>query len=287
MLDHAKVQGLRLSTQKTYEQSLIKIQKYFSKEADLITESELKEYVFWMLNDQKLLPATIKSYIGGVKYLFRNVLNRHSDFLEKIKVPVTSKLPTVLDEDEVDRILSRITTFHNRVYFSVVYSCGLRINEALNLEIQDIDGKAMRIKIRDGKGGRDRFVHLPDEVYQLLRDYWSTHRNPRLIFPALGHSHKLGPISTEPMSVHAVRSALSRALKLANISKTGISTHTFRHSYATHIVDDGVAISQLQKLLGHASIKTTSIYLHTTTKGDLDTKQKINNVIGRLKSLKR
>lgn len=287
MLNHAKVQGLKPSTQKSYSESVNRIQKYYSKEANLITEQELKGYVFSLLNHDKLAPATIKNYLDGVKYLFRNVLNRNSVFLNKIKVPVTNKIPTVLSGFEVERILSCITTYHNRVYYTVVYSCGLRISEALNLEVQDIDGKAMRIKIRNGKGGKDRFVPLPYDTYQLLREYWATHRNPKLIFPALGYSHKLGSTSEEPMKVHTVRDALSRALKLANVNKTGISTHTFRHSYATHILEDGVDIGKLRDYLGHSSVKTTAIYLHTTAEGDADAMQKINNVVGRLRSLKR
>jgi len=287
MLNHAKVQGLKPSTQKSYRESVDRIQKYIGKEADLLTEQELKDYVFYLLNKKNLAPATIKNYIDGVKYLFRNVLNKNSVFLNKVKVPVTNKIPTVLSGFEVERILSCITTYHNRVFYTVIYSCGLRISEALNLEVQDIDGKAMRIKVRNGKGGKDRFVPLPHDTYQLLREFWVTHRNKRFIFPALGHSHKLGATSDKPIDIHTVRSALSRALKFAKVSKTGISAHTFRHSYATHLLEDGVDIHKLQSYLGHSSIKTTSIYLHTTAEGNVDAMQKINNVISRLRGLNR
>jgi len=279
MLSYAKVQGLQVETQKTYQRGVEKLYNYFGKEFDKITEDELKEYVFHLANDRGYAPATIKSNVDSAKYLFRTVLNRESTFLNSVKVPVTRRIPVVLSVDETARVLNSFTTFQNLAFYYTIYSCGLRIKEALNLEVQDIDGKKMCIKIRNGKGGKDRFIPMPDTTYNILRNYYMTHRNPRLLFPALGRGHNRGPISTEPMSTGAVREALARARKRAGLTKTGITPHTLRHSYATHLLEAGVDIRKVQLYLGHESLQTTSIYLHITSHGDGNARKKINRIM--------
>ena len=187
--------------------------------------------------------------------------------------------PAVLSRDEIKKILSLVRPFHNYAYLMTVYSCGLRLQEGLYLEVSDIDGKRKMIHIHWGKGAKDRYVPLPESTYALLRRYWLTHRNPRLIFPAVGRGEQDGPRSTVPMSIEGVQGVLRRAKRSAGISKKGVSVHTLRHSYATHLLEAGVNLRIIQKNLCHANIETTMSYLHLTNKGMEDAYQIINSVM--------
>ena len=185
----------------------------------------------------------------------------------------------MLSREEVKKVLSKVTTFHNYVYLMTVYTCGLRLQEGLFLEVADIDGPRKMIHIHRGKGAKDRYVPLPEFTYALLRRYWVTHRNPRLIFPAVGRGQQKAPISQEPMSIDGVQGAFRRAKFDAAINKRGVSVHTLRHSYATHLLEAGVNLRVIQKYLGHSSIETTMVYLHLTNKGMEDAYQIINAVM--------
>ena len=163
-------------------------------------------------------------------------------------------------------ILAVVTTPQNKAYLTAVYSCGLRLHEALYLQVSDIDSDRMRIHVHRGKGAKDRYVPLPQATLAILRSYWKLHRNPVWIFPRLGHSGKEGPAAQTPMNKGSVQGALGRVLKQLKIKKR-ISVHTLRHSYATHLLEAGVNIRRIQQYLGHHSLNSTMVYLHLTTQG--------------------
>jgi integrase len=188
--------------------------------------------------------------------------------------------PTVLSIDEVRRVLTTARTPQIKAFLTTVYSCGLRLAEALALEVSDIDAERMVLRVRRGKGGKDRDVPLPESTYQLLRSYWTTHRNPRLIFPALGRGCRQGRTATHPMGQGSVQAALQRILKELPQIKKHATTHTLRHSYATHLIEAGVNIRQVQQYLGHASLVNTMIYLHVTDLGNDDATARINRLMG-------
>jgi len=137
----------------------------------------------------------------------------------------------------------------------------------------------MMMHVHRGKGAKDRYVPIPEETLLPLRRYWLTHRNPVLIFPALGRSCKLGSTSNIPMNRSSVQGAFIRAKKKANINKRGVSIHTLRHSYATHLLEAGVNIRVIQRYMGHKILETTMKYLHLTQKGQEDAYQIINTVM--------
>ena len=159
-----------------------------------------------------------------------------------------------------------VNTPQNKAYLNTVYSCGLRLHEALHLQVSDIDKDRMRIHVHRGKGAKDRYVPLPESTLHILRSYWKLHRNPVWIFPRLGQSGQEGPLATTPMNKGSVQGALRRVLKQLNLKKR-ISVHTLRHSYATHLLEAGVNIRRIQQYLGHSSLNSTMIYLHLTTQG--------------------
>ena len=165
------------------------------------------------------------------------------------------------------------------VFLATVYSCGLRLQEALFLEVSDIDSHRMLIHVQRGKGAKDRFVPLPDDTLILLRKYWKTHRHPRLLFPASGRGHNKTPLSDSPMAIASVQGAFRQAKLAAGIKKRRVSIHTLRHSYATHLLESGLNIRVIQEYLGHAQLETTMVYLHLTQKGHEDAVSIINSIM--------
>jgi len=143
----------------------------------------------------------------------------------------------------------------------------LRLQEGTNLQVADIDSARLMIHVRHGKGAKDRYVPLPKRTLQLLRDYWKTHRNPVLLFPAEGRDHIDLAKSTEPMSKSSVQDAFHAALKDSRLNKRA-SVHTLRHSWATQLLEAGVNLRLIQEWLGHSSPATTSVYTHLTAKAE-------------------
>lgn len=253
-----QVSGLGERSRQAYSRAMRLLVEHCDKSPDLIAEEELLDYFIHRQEISGWSPATMRICHAGIKFFFKHVLKRDWHLL----------------------LLARVTTFHNYVYLTTVYTCGLRLQEGLFLEVSDIDGARKMIHIHRGKGAKDRYVPLPEFTYALLRRYWATHRNPRLIFPAVGRGRQKAPISQEPMSIDGVQGSFRRAKFDAAIKKRGVSVHTLRHSYATtHLLEAGVNLRVIQKYLGHSSIETTMVYLHLTNKGMEDAYQIINSVM--------
>ena len=258
--------GMSERTQQCYTRSVRMLVDFYNKTPDLISEQELQDYFLHRKNVDKWSAATMRICYSGIKFFFVNVLKRQWHTLKLVHAKREKRLPTVLSNDTVRRILSTVNTPQNKAYLTTVYSCGLRLNEGLNLQVSDIDSERMRIHVHRGKGAKDRYVPLPESTLQILRSYWKLHRNPLWIFPRLGRSGKEGPTATNPMAKASVQGALRRVLKQLKIKKR-VSVHTMRHSYATHLLEAGVNIRRIQQYLGHRSLNSTMIYLHLTTQG--------------------
>jgi len=266
MVKALQVAGMGERTQETYVRTMRKLTEFYDKTPDKISEQELVDYFIHCQEVLEWSPATMRICYSGIKFFFINVLKRKWHTLKLAKAKREKRLPVVLSREEVRKILSRVTTFHNYAYLQTVYSCGLRLQEGLFLEVSDIDGKRNMIHVHRGKGARHRYVPLPRATYNLLRKYWLTHQNKQLIFPAVGRGHNKGPVSKIPMSIDGVQGAFRRAKLEADIQKRA-SIHTLRHSYATHLLEAGVNLRVIQKNLGHSNIETTMVYLHLTNKG--------------------
>jgi len=240
--------------------------EFYNKTPDLISEQQLQDYFLHRKNVDKWSAATMRICYSGIKFFFINVLKRDWHTLALVHAKREQRLPTVLSLAEVRSILAAVRTPQNTAYLTTVYSCGLRLHEALFLHVPDIDADRMRIHVHRGKGAKDRYVPLPEATLKILRNYWKIHRNPVWIFPRLGRSGKEGPTATIPMNKSSVQGALRRVLKQLKLKKR-ISIHTLRHSYATHLLEAGVNIRRIQQYLGHRSLNSTLVYLHLTTQG--------------------
>ena len=258
--------GMSTRTQQCYSRSVRMLADFYNKTPDLISEQELQDYFLHRKNTDNWSAATMRICYSGIKFFFLNVLQRDWHTLELIHAKREQRLPTVLSLDEVRAILAAVKTPQNKAYLTVVYSCGLRLHEALFLQVSDIDSCRMRIHVHRGKGAKDRYVPLPETTLSVLRSYWKRHRNPAWIFPRLGRSGKEAPTAQTPMHKGSVQGALRRVLKQLKITKR-VSVHTLRHSYATHLLEAGVNIRRIQQYLGHHSLTSTMVYLHLTTQG--------------------
>ena len=258
--------GMSQRTQECYTRSVRMLADFYNKSPDQISETQLQDYFLHRRNTDKWSAATMRICYSGIKFFFINVLKRDWHTLELIHAKREQRLPTVLSLDEVRAILAAVRTPQNKAYLTAVYSCGLRLHEALFLQVSDIDSDRMRIHVHRGKGAKDRYVPLPEQTLNILRTYWKLHRNPVWIFPRLGHSGKEGPTAQIPMNKGSVQGALGRVLKQLKLQKR-ISVHTLRHSYATHLLEAGVNIRRIQQYLGHHSLNSTMVYLHLTTQG--------------------
>jgi integrase/recombinase XerD len=153
---------------------------------------------------------------------------------------------------------------------------GLRLHEALSLQVADIDGQRLQVHVHRGTGATDRYVPLPKDTLGLLRTYWRTHRNTTWLFPATGRDQKQSPTAPAPMSRASVQGAFRTAQRRAGITKLGVAIHTLRHSSATHLLEAGLNRRLIQRYLGHTRLETTMVYLHLTQKGHEDAYQRIN-----------
>ncbi len=271
--------GMSERTQECYARHVRLIIDHFNKSPHKITEKELQDYLIHRRITSKWAPSTLKICYYGLKFFFINVLHRKWPVFKYLKAQKERRLPSVLSRKEVNRLLQHVRTFHNYSYLTTVYSCGLRLQEGLYLQVTDIQSDRQMIHVHRGKGAIDRMVPLPQETLELLRQYWKAHRHPKLLFPALGRNGKQASTAKNPMAIDSVQGGLRKARYAAGINIRRVTIHTLRHSYATHLLEAGVNIRVIHRYLGHAQLETTMIYLHLTQKGQEDAFRIVNQTM--------
>lgn len=271
--------GLSERTQQCYTRSVRQLVDFYNLAPDKISEEQLQDYFLHRRNTDKWSAATLRIAQSGIKFFFINVLKRDWHTFSYLNAKRERRLPCILSREEVFRVLGKVRTFHNYAYLSTVYACGLRLSEALNIQVSDIDKSRMMLHVHRGKGAKDRFVPLPEDTLSLLRRYWVTHKNPVLIFPAVGRGQNKGPTSEVPMSIEGVQGAFRKARYDAGIKKRRVSVHTLRHCYATHLLEAGTNPRVIQRYMGHSNLETTMAYFHLTQKGMEDAYQIINGLM--------
>ncbi len=204
------------------------------------------------------------------------------------RLPRENKLPVVLIREEVHRVPGNIRVLRHRACLTLIYSCSLRLSEATRLRVNQIDSERMLIHFQQAKGRYDRYVPLPKSTLRLLRTHYKTHWNPVLVFPCLrrafgrqaapGGGEAKESAAKKPLPDSSIRTVFKKSLREVGISKDA-RVHTLRHSYATHLLEDGVDIRIIQEYLGHQSINTTMIYTQLTTLIKHGVYQRINNLI--------
>ena len=278
MIECLQLRGMSERTQEANVRAVRQLADHYHKSPDLITEEELRQYFLYIKNVKKYSSNTTTIALCGIKFFYEHTLNREWTTLNFVRPPRDKRLPTILSLEEVRQILSLVRLPRYRVCLTTIYSCGLRLQEGIRLQVADIDSARMVVHVRHGKGGKDRYVPLPQCTLEMLRQYWASHRNSVWLFPAEGRDHIELSRSTEPMSKSSVQGAFRRALKQSGIHKRA-SVHTLRHSWATHLLEGGVNLRLIQEYLGHNSPITTSVYTHLTARGEQLGAEAINRVM--------
>ena len=280
-LHDLKLNGKSTRTQQSYCRAVRKFTEFLGHSPEQATEDQLRSYLLYLVDSKQWKASTVNVAQQALKLFFRITCPRDWNVLRLARVQVEQKLPVVLSIGEVHTLLKLIEKPSMRCYFTVVYALGLRLQEALHLQIADIDSKRMLVHVHRGKGAKDRIVPLPQSTLSDLRQYWATHRNPVWIFPAEGRNHKLAPKADRPMTESSVQGVIKTVLDQLNWGNRGISTHTLRHCYATHLLEAGVSLRLIQRYLGHKHLTSTMIYLHVTTVGEEAAIAKINAIMKR------
>ncbi len=256
MIGEMELRGLAAKTKKSYLVCCRVFVAHFMKSPEQLSTDDIKAFLLHLMRERKAGPSTVHVYIAALTFLYRNVL-RTPDVVEGLPHPrIHKKLPDVLSREEVQALLGAVRSVKHRTILTVAYGAGLRISEALRLQFEDIDTKRMAIHIRDAKQAKDRFVLLSPELLSALRRYWmeARPRGPHL-FPG-----RRG----QPVHIDVMRRAL-KATRLELGFKKRVTLHSFRHGFATHLLEDGTDIRVIQALLGHSNLQTTAHYTRVST----------------------
>ena len=261
-IEDMQLRGLSEPTQEMYARAVRQLAEYYGKSPAQISDEELRQYFLYLKNVKKRSRSTSTIALCAIKLLYEQTLKREMPTLNQVRPAAEQKLPVVLSREEVHRVLGCLRQPHYRVCLSTIYSCGLRVGECVRLQISDIDSARMQLRVRQGKGRKDRYVPLPQRTLELLREYWLSHRHAVWLFPARNRGGAV-PLGTQPMNRKGVNVAFAAALKESGVQKQA-TVHTLRHSWATHLLEAGVSLRTIQTYLGHSSPRTTALYTHLT-----------------------
>lgn len=275
MIEDMQLRGFAERTQEAYLLAVSQLARHYHKSPDQIEEEELRQYFLFLKNEKHAARATCTIALCGIKFFFERTLGREWKTFEFLRPPKEKKLPVVLSVSEVGRVLGCVHRQQYRVCLTTIYACGLRLLEGVRLQVKGVDGERKLIHVRAGKGGKDRYVPLPDTCLQLLRRYWMTHRNPVWLFPSSREERE------QPMSESGLQRTFRAALHESGVHKPA-TVHTLRHSYATHLLEAGVNLRIIQSYLGHASPATTAIYTHLTSLTETQSRQTIDELVSSL-----
>ena len=277
MSQDLKLRGMAQRTHDGYLREVRKLACHYHRSPDQLTEQQVGDYLLYLINDCQFAPGSLRVAYSGIKFFYTHTEPRPWDILHKLRIPKQKTLPDVLTTDEVHQLIAAVKQPRNAVYFWTVYSLGLRLEEGLQLQVGDLDAKRMMVHVHRGKGAKDRYLPLPESTLQILRNYWVTHRNPQLLFPAIGRNKQAAATTTRAMDATTVQGCMKRVVAKLQFKKR-VSIHTLRHSVATHLFEAGVSLRWIQKFLGHSSLQTTMIYLHLTEHGEQDGRDKLNQI---------
>ena len=210
-------------------------------------------YLHYLVEVKQVSTSNLNQLLSAYRILIVDVLQREWQEFDIRRPKLEKRLPAVLSQKEVKRIITGISNLKHRTFISLIYSCGLRVSELTGLKIKDVDSARMLIHIRSGKGAKDRYVMLSKKILLMLRDYWKVYRPVEYLFE--------DETQGKAIAVRTVQHTFAKAAIKAGIRKQA-GIHSLRHSFATHLLENGVNLLAIQKLLGHNHIKTTMLYTH-------------------------
>ncbi len=274
MIDDLKIRNYSAHTVKIYVEAVARFARHFNKSPDLLGPEDIRRYQIFLVQEKHVSWTVFNQTVCALRFFYQQTLGKDWA-IKHIPYPrQEKKLPVVLSVEEVRRLLAAVANLKYRTVLMTMYAAGLRISEALHLILADIDSSRGVLRVNQGKGKKDRYVSLSPSLLTALRDYWKQYRPQHWLFP--------GSSSTEPLDVSAVQHACQRARKEAGIAKP-VRPHSLRHSFATHLLENGTDLRTIQVLLGHRGLNTTARYLHIARK-DLHLSGDGRDLLGRVLS---
>lgn len=259
MIEDLQLRGYSERTVEAYVHPVVQLAKFYALSPDQLTEEQVRRYLLHLSVERKVARSTHTLALCGIKFFFEQTLGRKWSILDVARPAKSKKLPVVLSREEVWRILGCLRSPNCRVCLITIYACGLRLLEGAHLRVCHVDGARKLLQL-PGKGGKDRCIPLPDLTLKLLRQHWKTHRDPQWLFPA---PRRPESATATPVGRSALQKAFERARQQSGVRKRA-HVHTLRHSYATHLLEDGVNLLLIKDYLGHSNLQTTQIYTHLT-----------------------
>ena len=262
MCEDMQLRQLRPKTQDAYRRAVRQFFEHVSKEPLALSEADVRDYLLYLQDERMLAPSTRNVAVHGLRFFFTYTFPQEWTVMDFVRVKIPQKLPPVLSREETLRVLAAVREPTRRMALQTIYALGLRLNEALRLEVRDIDSDRLLVSIRDAKGAKDRMVPLPRPLLHRLRTYWKQERRASarpLVFVGEAHGGTVHPTT--------LQKTFRAVLEQERVEKRA-SIHTLRHSYATHLLEAGITLKTIQRILGHRSLKTTTVYLHITHEND-------------------
>ncbi len=251
-IEDLRLKNFSPKTIKVYVHAVARFARHFGRSPDQLSQEDVRSYLIHMI-ERGVARGTGVVVRNALRHLYTDTLGR-PDCLEKLPRPKREhRLPVVLSREEVQRLFAAVTNLKQKALFMVAYDAGLRLSEIINLRIEDLDSERMAIRIRQGKGKKDRYARLTPGLLSLLRKYWKAYRPKTLLFP--------GAAPDKPYDLATPGQLLKRACRKAGITKR-VSMHTLRHTFATHLLEAGTNLRVIQQMLGHERIQTTCVYTH-------------------------
>lgn len=252
------LRGYSYKTIKSYIGHIHRFEKFIDKQLNNISTSDIKKYTLYLVHDKETSHSFANQAISSIKFLCLYILHMPTNELDLLPRPKKEhKLPNVLSKEEVIKILSSVQNEKHKTILFLIYSAGLRVGEVVRLQINDIDSKRMLIKVRQGKGKKDRYTLLSEVALKQLKKYYLLYKPENWLFP--------GGKSDSFLTERSVQKVFENACINAKI-KSDVTVHSLRHSFATHLLESGTDLRYIQELLGHSSSKTTEIYTHVSEK---------------------
>jgi len=276
MSKELKIRGYSKKTQENYLRYMRDFVKYHMKSPDELNIKDIKDYQFHLVESKKVSYTVFNQSVCAIKFFYKNALQKDWDINHIPYQKRRKKLPDVFSKEEVQSLINAAENIKHKAIIQTIYSAGLRLQETINLTYRDINSTRMSIRIIEGKGKKDRIVMLSDRLLLTLRRYWkeSEVKPYRYLFP--------GRDPSKPMNPRSVQYLVDQAGKKAGL-KIKATPHVLRHSFGTHLLEDGVNIRVIQLLLGHGSVRSTAIYTHVAknyinvTRSPLDTLEESEN----------
>ena len=257
MLEDMRVRNFSPGTQQTYLDRVAKFAQHFGKSPELLGAEDIRTYQVYLVHEKKASWSLFNQAVSALRFFYRITLQRDLDFM---RIPFHKKereLPVVLSLSEVSQLFEATTSIKHRAILMTAYAAGLRASEVASLRLADIDSSRMVIRIRQGKGHKDRYVMLSPGLLEILRAYWKKYQPVEFLFP--------GRIPNRPIHIRSLGHACRKAQLASGLQKR-VSIRSLRHSFATHLLEAGTDVRTIQLLLGHRSLQTTARYTHVSSK---------------------